>query len=74
AEANTGIVLTENFAMDPAASVCGYYFAGVGVKYFALGSTGQDQLEHYAKEKGVPPETLQSTLDWKIGTNDENEP
>ena len=34
---NTGMHLTESFAMDPAASICGYYFASPESKYFGVG-------------------------------------
>ncbi|HEX2226509.1 MAG TPA: methionine synthase [Candidatus Binatia bacterium] len=48
----TGIVLTENFAMYPAASVCGLYFAHKDSRYFAVSSIGKDQVESYAARKG----------------------
>ena len=44
-----GIELTENFAMLPAASVSGFYFAHPQAKYFALTKIGRDQLEDWAK-------------------------
>ncbi|MDD3966292.1 MAG: methionine synthase [Candidatus Neomarinimicrobiota bacterium] len=55
AEKHCGIVLTDHFSMQPAASVCGYYFAGEGLRYFTLGPIGRDQLNIYAKKKGMPP-------------------
>jgi 5-methyltetrahydrofolate--homocysteine methyltransferase len=48
----TGIILTENFAMYPAASVCGLYFAHKNSRYFAVSSIGKDQVESYAARKG----------------------
>jgi 5-methyltetrahydrofolate--homocysteine methyltransferase len=48
----TGITLTENFAMYPAASVCGWYFAHRDARYFAVSSIGRDQVEAYAARKG----------------------
>ena len=51
--AATGITLTENFAMYPAASVCGLYFAHKEARYFAVGSIGKDQVESYAERKGM---------------------
>ena len=45
AEKNTGIQLTENFAMYPAASVCGLYFAHPKAEYFAVGKIDRDQVE-----------------------------
>jgi 5-methyltetrahydrofolate--homocysteine methyltransferase len=53
AETNTGITLTETFAMNPAASVCGLYFAHPQAKYFILGKIGRDQVEDYAERKGM---------------------
>ncbi len=49
---NTGIALTQNFAMDPAASVSGFYFWHPQARYFGLGKIGRDQLEDYAERKG----------------------
>jgi len=49
----TGITLTENFAMYPAASVCGLYFAHKDAHYFAVNSIGKDQVESYAARKGM---------------------
>ena len=51
AENATGIKLTESFAMYPAASVSGWYFAHPDTKYFGLGSISQDQVEDYASRK-----------------------
>jgi 5-methyltetrahydrofolate--homocysteine methyltransferase len=49
----TGITLTESFAMYPAASVCGLYFAHREAHYFAVSSIGKDQVESYAARKGM---------------------
>jgi len=46
-----GIMLTENFAMYPAASVSGYYFAHPISQYFNVGKVGYDQVQNYAKRK-----------------------
>ncbi len=48
-----GITLTESFAMFPAASVCGLYFAHAEARYFAVSSIGRDQVESYAARKGM---------------------
>ncbi len=48
-----GMDLTESFAMTPASSVSGLYFAHPQSKYFAIQRIGQDQVEDYAKRKGV---------------------
>ncbi len=54
AEKNVGIQLTENCAMRPASSVSGLYFGHPEARYFAVGPLGKDQVEEYAKRKGVP--------------------
>ncbi len=61
AEANTGITLTETFAMNPASSVSGFYFAHPAAKYFMLGKIGRDQVEEYAERKGV---SVKETEKW----------
>jgi len=52
-EKAAGITLTENFAMLPAASVCGLYFANKEARYFAVSAVGRDQIESYAARKGM---------------------
>ena len=54
AEERAGIRLTESYAMWPGASVSGYYFWNPASAYFGLGRIGHDQLEDYARRKGVP--------------------
>jgi 5-methyltetrahydrofolate--homocysteine methyltransferase len=49
-----GIHLTESMAMSPAASVSGIYLGHPEARYFSLGRIGRDQLEDYARRKGVP--------------------
>jgi 5-methyltetrahydrofolate--homocysteine methyltransferase len=53
AEKNAGISLTESFAMVPASSVSGLYFANREAKYFAVGKIERDQIEDYARRKGM---------------------
>jgi 5-methyltetrahydrofolate--homocysteine methyltransferase len=53
-EAKTGIKITESYAMWPASSVSGLYFAHPDSRYFAVGKLGRDQVEDYAARKGVP--------------------
>jgi 5-methyltetrahydrofolate--homocysteine methyltransferase len=53
AEKNTGIRLTESFAMWPGSSVSGLYFAHPDSKYFAVGKLGRDQLLDYHLRKGM---------------------
>ncbi len=59
---NAGIKLTENFAMVPASSVSGYYFAHPGSAYFGIGRIDRDQVEDYARRKGQPVETVERWL------------
>jgi 5-methyltetrahydrofolate--homocysteine methyltransferase len=51
AEQNSGIHLTENYAMIPASSVSGLYFSHPAAQYFSVGKIGQDQLDDYALRK-----------------------
>jgi 5-methyltetrahydrofolate--homocysteine methyltransferase len=53
AEQNTGIKLTESYAMYPTASVSGWYYAHPEAKYFGLGEISKDQVEDYAARKGM---------------------
>ncbi len=52
AERNAGVRLTEHFAMDPGASVSGFYMAHPESAYFGLGVIGRDQVVDYAERKG----------------------
>ena len=54
AEQAAGIRLTETFAMWPAASVSGLYFSHPEARYFAVDLVTRDQVEDYARRKGVP--------------------
>ena len=60
-EKNTGIKLTESFAMWPGSSVSGLYFAHPESKYFAVGKLGRDQVLDYHLRKGM---TLQEVERW----------
>jgi len=53
ASQQTGIELTESFAMLPAASVCGLYFAHPESRYFSVTRIGEDQLDDYARRKSM---------------------
>jgi 5-methyltetrahydrofolate--homocysteine methyltransferase len=59
---NTGITLTESFAMMPAAAVSGWYFSHPQAKYFNTGKIQRDQLENLALRKGMPVEQLERWL------------
>jgi len=52
-QAKAGIELTESFAMWPGSSVSGFYFAHPKSRYFSLGKIGHDQVEDYARRKGM---------------------
>jgi 5-methyltetrahydrofolate--homocysteine methyltransferase len=52
AEDNTGMALTESFAMTPPASVSGLYFANPEAHYFGVGKVDRDQVADYARRKG----------------------
>ena len=62
AEKNAGVKLTENFAMHPASSVSGLYFAHPEAKYFGVGLIGRDQIEDYARRKGLDIPTVEKWL------------
>jgi 5-methyltetrahydrofolate--homocysteine methyltransferase len=62
AEGNAGITLTESYAMLPTASVSGFYFAHPEAKYFAVGKIGKDQVEDYARRKGMVLRTVERWL------------
>jgi 5-methyltetrahydrofolate--homocysteine methyltransferase len=49
-----GIRVTESYAMHPAASVSGFYFSHPESRYFAVGKIARDQVEDYARRKGMP--------------------
>ncbi len=61
-EGETGIVLTENLAMAPASSICGWYFSHPQSKYFGIGQIDRDQLEDYATRKNEPLEVVEKWL------------
>ncbi len=60
-EKNTSITLTENLAMYPAASICGFYIANRNAKYFNIGKISKEQVEDYKKRKGM---SLSETERW----------
>lgn len=66
-ESRTGIELTENFAMIPAASVSGFYFAHPESRYFAVDRMTRDQVADYARRKGVSIEYVERWLGPNLG-------
>lgn len=59
---NIGIELTESLAMNPPASVCGWYIAHPKSHYFGLGKISKDQLEDYAKRKEMSLDEMEKWL------------
>ena len=57
----TGVTLTESCAMHPGAAVCGLYFSHPDSHYFALSELQKDQIEDYARRKGI---SLQEAERW----------
>ncbi|CAN5430210.1 methionine synthase [soil metagenome] len=64
---NAGIALTESFAMMPTSAVSGYYFAHPQAEYFGVARIGRDQVEDYAKRRGIPVEQAEKFLRPNIG-------
>ena len=67
ATAKTGVKLTESFAMWPAAAVSGFYFSHPESQYFAVGKLGRDQVEDYARRKGMDLATVEKWLSPNLG-------
>jgi len=57
-----GITLTENGAMMPHASTCGFMFAHPATCHFSVGKVGEDQLQDYARRRGVEADYLRKFL------------
>ncbi len=66
-ERATGMQLTESFAMTPTAAVSGWYFAHPEAHYFAVGKIDRDQVEDYARRKGLTPEEAERWLAPNLG-------
>ena len=64
---DSGVELTEHFAMFPAASVSGWYFAHPQSQYFAVGKVDRDQIESYSRRKGQPLEVTERWLSPNLG-------
>jgi 5-methyltetrahydrofolate--homocysteine methyltransferase len=62
-----GLELTEHFAMIPAASVSGLYMAHPQARYFNLGRIGRDQIEDYARRKGMTVAEVERWLQPHLG-------
>jgi 5-methyltetrahydrofolate--homocysteine methyltransferase len=62
-----GIRLTESYAMHPASSVSGFYLSHPHSQYFAVGTIARDQVQDYAKRKGLPVEEVERWLASNLG-------
>lgn len=62
APAATGVTLTESCAMHPGAAVCGLYFSHPDSHYFAISELQKDQIEDYARRKGISLEEAEKWL------------
>ncbi len=60
-EHRTGILLTDSYAMYPAAAVCGWYFSHPQSRYFGVGKINRDQVYDYSRRKGMD---LRETERW----------
>jgi 5-methyltetrahydrofolate--homocysteine methyltransferase len=64
---DVGLSLTESYAMLPAASVSGLYFASPRARYFMVGRLGADQVEDYARRKEISVEAAERWLAPNLG-------
>ena len=71
-EENTGIVLTESYAMYPTASVSGWYFSHPDSRYFGLGKINRDQVNDYAQRKNSDLKIIENWLSPSLGYNPED--
>ena len=62
-----GMAITESYAMLPTAAVSGFYFSHPQAQYFAVGKIGKDQVEDYAKRRGVSIERAEKDLAPTLG-------
>ena len=75
-DTHVGIHLTETYAMHPAASVSGWYFSHPESRYFGLGKINRDQVEDYARRKGMTREEAERWLAPNLGyePDEDNKP
>ncbi len=67
AEKHIGLSLTESYAMTPGSSVSGFYFSHPDARYFNLGKILKDQVEDYAKRKGLSVKEVEKWLQPNLG-------
>jgi 5-methyltetrahydrofolate--homocysteine methyltransferase len=68
----TSIELTENFAMMPAASICGLYFSHPDSRYFAVGKIDRDQVLDYHRRKGLELRAIERWLSPNLNYDRDN--
>jgi 5-methyltetrahydrofolate--homocysteine methyltransferase len=68
-ESNIGMQLTESYAMNPAASVSGWYFAHPQARYFGVGRINADQVKDYAERRNETRESVERWLGPNLGYN-----
>ena len=66
-EENTGIILTESYAMYPTAAVSGLYFSHPESRYFGLGKINKDQVQDYSHRKGMSLQEIERWLAPNLG-------
>jgi 5-methyltetrahydrofolate--homocysteine methyltransferase len=71
-EENTGIKLTESFAMHPTAAVSGWYFSHPDSRYFGLGKINRDQIKNYAQRKRLNLKSIEKWLSPNLGYTPDN--
>jgi len=70
-EENTGIKLTESYAMYPTAAISGIYFSHPESRYFGLGKINKDQVEDYSHRKGMNKAQIERWLAPNLGFDPE---
>ena len=68
-EHNTGIKLTESYAMVPTAAVSGFYYSHPESRYFGVGKVNRDQVLNYAHRKGMEIHQMERWLSPNLGYN-----
>jgi 5-methyltetrahydrofolate--homocysteine methyltransferase len=71
-EKNTGMRITESFAMWPGSSVSGLYFAHPQARYFTLGKIDRDQVVDYRARKGMSTQEVERWLGPNLGYEPSN--
>ncbi len=66
-EHNAGMTLTDSFAMLPTAAVSGWYFSHPDARYFGVAKISEDQVESYAKRKGMSMDEAERWLAPNLG-------